>query len=56
MANTGFLQATMDRIYYFIEIWLSTIMIFLLPVKQIPHQSGHPRMPNFKMFLQLFDC
>ena len=28
VANTGFLQATTDRTYYFIEILLSTIMIF----------------------------
>ena len=28
VANTGFLQAITDRTYYFIEIWLITIMIF----------------------------
>ena len=28
VANTGFLQATTDRTYYFIEILLSTIMNF----------------------------
>ena len=39
MANIGFLQAIMDsRTYYFIEIRLSTIMIFSLAVKQTPHQ------------------
>ena len=29
VANTGVLQATTDRTYYFIEIWLRTIMIFI---------------------------
>ena len=28
VANTGFIQATMDRTLYFIEIWLSTIVVF----------------------------
>ena len=54
VANTGFLQATMDRTYYFIEIWLSIIMIF--HYCETNFSTGHPRMPNFNMFLQLFEC
>ena len=55
MANTGFLQATTDRTYHFIEILLSIIMIFHY-CETNPSSSGHPRIPNFDMFLQLFDC
>ena len=48
VAKTRIVQATMDITYHFIEKRLSTIMV----INYLSLSSGHPRMPNFNMFLQ----